>query len=241
MPYSDAASQTYYTGPIYTSGCSLLDETVFAEVNMLPAQLEPTPINIPTITETEPDIPMDTETQSDHLLRTLSKGKGKRPDPVTRGSLPTDVEDPKSPPPTEAVLSPVPPMNKLHAGHTPLFPGHFSPAMPKETSEPSTPTPEHEDVLTGPLTLPALPGDGAEDRIELRVLTAELEKVAMEQLEQQECKDDVPTSKAAENVIDKQASAVGSEDSDGVGSPSEVDGVILKKPKMNLGAPLGQV
>lgn len=229
----DTATQTTLSGPP-----SYLPPARFpADTTTPPAEKADMPSNksemlnqdIPEIAETNPETP------------TGSPGRRKRPDLVARISIPlADGEGHRSPPPTHAILSPLPPMNKLHAGHTPLFPGHFSPAQQKEKSEPSTPTPMQDIALSGPLVLPAQPGDGAEDRIELKVLDAELQKIAQEQ---EECKADVPASVVSVDsaCIDANPTSDG-ELAVATGSPGsiEVDGVILKKPKMNLGAPLGQ-
>jgi hypothetical protein len=95
-------------------------------------------------------------------------------------------------------------------------------------------TPELDPPLTGALQLPPQPGDGTEDRIELKALDAELEKIAKAQEEH----DPPPTVAHSRRDSRKDSS-------EGPGRPStddveELDGVLLKKPKMNLGAPLGQ-
>lgn len=137
-------------------------------------------------------------------------------------------------------MSPLPAANKLHAGHTPIFPRSLSPLHVQEESGP--PTPEQDEALEGPLTLPAQPGDGAEDRIELRVLDAELEKIAKEQGAVDEPIAGVCISPTSENGGQSNRKGLietrrrySAEDAE------VVDGVILKKPRMNLGAPLGQV
>ena len=123
-----------------------------------------------------------------HTSPTLLLRRKNRPAMVARISLPPihyDDEAPNSPPPTETVMSPLPAANKLHAGHTPIIPQALSPLpLPGDKSTgPSTPEPldELDEALTGPLTLPAQPTDGAADRIELKALDAELEKIAKSQ------------------------------------------------------------
>jgi hypothetical protein len=238
LPAVEATTQTTLAGPInppYIPPTQFPTDTTTPpaeKADMPSSKLGTLNQDIPAITETKPESPSG------------SPSKRKRPDLVARISIPpADLEGRKSPPPTHAVLSPLPAINKLHAGHTPLFPGHFSPAQEKEKSEPGTPTPVQDipDVaLTGPLTLPAQPGDGAADRIELKVLDAELEKIAQEQ---EECKSDVPASVSVDSAfVDANPTSDG-ESAESIGSPNsvEVDGVLLKKPRMNLGAPLGQV
>ena len=161
---------------------------------------------------------------------TLLLRRKNRPPLIARISLPPSeyTETPRSPPPTQAPMSPLPAANTLYAGHTPLFPRSLSPLHAQD--DPSGPsTPDQEEVLSGPLTLPALPGDGTEeDNIELRVLDARLEKLARRQSDPSDAEADLLSSqkpsvrRSSENV------------------PDEPDGVILKKPKMNFGQPLGQ-
>jgi hypothetical protein len=202
--------------------------------------------SIPTISKTT----VDKYTSPTLLLRRL-----KRPPMATRISMPSSTfdEDPVSPPPTEAILSPLPAANRLHAGHTPIIPRALSP-LPKDESDP--PSPVADEALSGPLFLPPQPGDGAEDTIPLTVLDAELEKLRIEQ-EQEEQQDtpalDQPPSESAtinpnepsppnENIAQRTRSRQDSMDSrrPSADDVEVVDGVLLKKPKMNLGAPLGQ-
>jgi hypothetical protein len=195
----------------------------------------------------EPQEPYNPATSNmnndDHTSPSLLLRRKNRPPLVARISLPeasdVDSENPRSPPPTEAVMSPLPAANKLHAGHTPIFPRSLSPLRAKESSGETTP--QQDTALEGPLTLPAQPGDGAEDRIELKVLDAELEKIAKEQ-------DIVEVPAAASSSIHGvgdggQRSRLISTDGrrrSSVEDVEVVDGVLLKKPKMNMGAPLGQ-
>ncbi|KAF2675743.1 hypothetical protein K458DRAFT_397657 [Lentithecium fluviatile CBS 122367] len=191
----------------------------------------------------------------------------KRPPMVARISMPAsefDTENPNSPPPTEAVLSPLPAANKLHAGHTPIIPRALSP-LPRDESDP--PTPVHDDALRGPLFLPPQPGDGAEDTIPLTVLDAELEKLRLNQEREEEHESalpqppdapapavdfqsqsqsdavaDDPPSPALNNALVQRSSRKNPSESRRASADEVevVDGVILKKPKMNMGAPLGQ-
>ena len=158
-------------------------------------------------------------------------------------------EDPRSPPPTEAVMSPLPANNRLYAGHTPIFPRALSP-LPQsdahgedhseahsethsETHSEGPASPGDDVGLTGPLTLPPQPGDGTADTFPLSALDQRLENIRQ----------------AQELVSDHSDSAADAEPAheDEAGPPSRrsskeevVDGVILKKPKMNMGKPLGQ-
>ncbi|KAF2197456.1 hypothetical protein GQ43DRAFT_403042 [Delitschia confertaspora ATCC 74209] len=237
MPYIDAASQTVLRG--------LVHHPSSAPAILLPTNTATPPEEYMESKHTEySGVPKIVETQPNCLSmsRTMSKRKN-RPDLVARISLPaSDMEDPRSPPPTQAVLSPLPPMNKLHAGHTPLMPIAMSPVQDIIHTGQSTPTPVQEEFLSGPLTLPLEPGDGAADTIKLKVLTAELEKIAREQ--EFGCEDIETKANGGANVEGSLIrSRKGSAESSDITSPGtiEVDGVILKKPVMNFGAPLGQV
>jgi hypothetical protein len=232
---------------------------------------------------------------------TLLLRRKTRPPMVARISMPEnkfqnisfDIENPASPPPTEAILSPLPAVNRLHAGHTPIIPRARSP-LPQEESDPPSPVADHP--LSGPLFLPPQPGDGAEDAIPLTVLDAELEKLRLEQEREEQEESDpaqpepMPTQAPTGNsgishlqpAIDSIDATQHNHPSHAVYNESEVhthssssstntrrtsdnsgetgrssgnsggtrrssrdevevvDGVRLKKPKMNLGAPLGQ-
>ncbi|PVH98395.1 hypothetical protein DM02DRAFT_630267 [Periconia macrospinosa] len=160
--------------------------------------------------------------------------KQSRPRLETRISMPEvtqyDLETPLSPPPTEIAMSPLPAANRLHAGHTPIIPRARSP-LP-DVSSPVTPDqdPDDDQGLTGPLTLPPRPGDGTEETIPLHVLDAQLERLRVEQ-----------ETNSAGHVLASPASV----DTTSPRSPTAhdieaVDGVLLKKPRINFGAPLGQ-
>lgn len=162
-----------------------------------------------------------------------------RPALVTRISLPgpttLDDENPRSPPPTEALMSPLPAANTLHAGHTPIIPRALSPLPP--SSGPSSPA---DEALAGPLTLPPQPGDGTEDTIPLHVLDAELEKLRLAQERSTSERSD--SAEPDESHEDDAAPPTARTARENRRSPTDevVDGVILKKPRMNMGAPLGQ-
>jgi hypothetical protein len=175
-----------------------------------------------------------------------------RPNLFSRISLPNSQLDDEvlpSPPPTQAILSPVPAANKLHAGHTPLFPGSMSPATSEEQQVEEAPpdeedqsaTPQQDKALQGPLILPTNPVDGADDHnIALDVLDDVLSKVAQEQERFSKLKHAPEPSTKQDTLEDGMPlSRKGSADSrrsDG----QTVDGVILKSPPLNFGAPLGQ-
>ncbi|KAK7189699.1 hypothetical protein PSPO01_04089 [Paraphaeosphaeria sporulosa] len=169
----------------------------------------------------------------------LSKRKT-RPSLVARISLPgpdsgLDNENPRSPPPTEALMSPLPAANTLHAGHTPIIPGALSP-LP--SSGPASPG---DAGLTGPLTLPPQPGDGAEDTIPLHVLDAELEKLRLAQERSASERSDSAEPEDETHEDDAAPPAAQTKENRRRSSAKDVvDGVLLKKPRMNMGAPLGQ-
>ncbi|KAH7117794.1 hypothetical protein B0J11DRAFT_92608 [Dendryphion nanum] len=182
--------------------------------------------------------------KSSDISPTQQLQRKKRPSFNARISLPSpnlDPEGPPSPPPTHMPQSPLPAANRLHAGHTPIVPRSRSPLreLEPERVESGHVTPEQDQALTGALTLPANPGDATDDRIEVKALDAELEKIAKER--QQE----TGTSPGDNPEHDGQNSRHDSADTGRRPSADEVeeiDGVILKKNcRLNMGAPLGQV
>ncbi|KAJ4356404.1 uncharacterized protein N0V89_004437 [Didymosphaeria variabile] len=145
-------------------------------------------------------------------------------------------ENPRSPPPTEAVMSPLPAANKLHAGHTPILPRALSPLPPSEG--PSSPG---EEYLSGPLTLPPQPGDGADDTISLHVLDQELEKLRIAQERSSSRSDSAEPEGEVRHEDDAMPLSRRTSKESRKTPPDEViDGVLLKKQRMNMGAPLGQ-
>ncbi|CAO2651597.1 Nn.00g041670.m01.CDS01 [Neocucurbitaria sp. VM-36] len=186
------------------------------------------------------------------VATTLLERRMNRPGLVARISLPSSEIDDEllaSPPPTQALLSPVPAANKLHAGHTPLIPRSLSPvqgddeqsAKAQPLAEERIATPEHDIGLTGPLILPTNPVDGAADHIALDALDDELEKIAREQDRFSKLRDaPEPTPKGTAEE-DLSLSRKGSSDSRISSNEVEVvDGVRLKSPPLNFGLPLGQ-
>ncbi|KAH7065974.1 hypothetical protein BKA63DRAFT_168371 [Paraphoma chrysanthemicola] len=114
---------------------------------------------------------------------------------VAHGSLPSfalNDDDPASPPPTHAILSPPPEANRRFAGHTPLFPptqdtqdpeDYFGAAAFEQAvhDDGDARTPDADEALQGALTLPANPVDGTAEHIELDALDKVLSKIARQQ------------------------------------------------------------
>ncbi|KAL6704202.1 hypothetical protein ACN47E_008459 [Coniothyrium glycines] len=193
------------------------------------------------------------------MATSLLERRQNRPNFNSRISLPAadvDKEIMPSPPPTRALLSPLPAANKLHAGHTPLLPGSLSPVMGDLQADEQVPpleddgstTPQQDTALHGPLILPPNPVDGAADHIALDVLDSVLNQVAREQERFSRLKD-APEASASQPIPPVHVSSPphdglslsrqGSADSRRSENQT-VDGVILKSPPLNFGAPLGQ-
>jgi len=142
-------------------------------------------------------------------------------DASTRLNAPmTVVERMMHSPPPPASLSPFLPMQTLYAGHTPAVP--YSPD-PKDWIGEDSP----EEFLSGPLTLPANPSVDSDDTFSVNVLASKLEDLA------KELKDSLAEPKEEENKPVKEAWRGGRYDA--------VDGVLLKKQRMNFSAPLGSM
>jgi hypothetical protein len=198
------------------------------------------------------------------------------PASTSASELEVTAEDPLSPPATRALLSPLPEANRRHAGHTPLIPRTPSPqpeaaadlpvrqAPEQQTTEDGTATPDADQALTGALTLPSNPVDGAEDRIPLSALDNMLAKISRQQADLRGDSDDEARrpsesqsnesrrpSEAESNERDPEdglrLSRVVSGDSSRKGSGSaasgaeDIDGIRLKTPPSNFGAPLGSL
>ncbi|KAF1970843.1 hypothetical protein BU23DRAFT_556546 [Bimuria novae-zelandiae CBS 107.79] len=190
-------------------------------------------------TQDAPVKPYQDDQLATNLRPSMLLKRKSRPPMIARISLPAlsiGNENPLSPPPTEAVMSPLPAANKLHAGHTPIIPRAMSPLPPSEG--PASPG---DEGLSGPLTLPPQPGDGTEETIPLHVLAQELEKLALQQerttLRSGDSEPEPDHEDDAAPLSRKASRGSQRNPSDTV---EVVDGVILKKPKMNMGAPLGQ-
>jgi hypothetical protein len=109
-------------------------------------------------------------------------------------------------------------------------------------------SPDVDTALTGALTLPANPVDGAEDSIQLDALDHVLGKIAKQQAILRGEFDDEPESKthSQADAVDAtddglSLSRKGSADSRRSTATEEYDGVILKSPPSNFGAPLGSL
>ena len=109
---------------------------------------------------------------------------------------------------------------------------------PEWDQEPMVSAPEldqddDERALQGPLTLPTVPGDGDDDQMGLQMLNLRLAKVASERSQGYD-------SHGGARWNGREALSAPAE---GKGPSDEwlVDGIRLKKTRMNLGAPLGQL
>jgi hypothetical protein len=235
-PYVDAGTQTIIAGlannpsPVPTILTHHSDATTPPDEMPLKAELQ-LPAN-----------PFDMEVSHKASPALLLRRKN-RPAMVARISMPPSEfvdEGPLSPPPTRGLMSPLPAANTLHAGHTPIFPRSRSPLRTLDSPDESgQSSPQQDDGLSGPLTLPALPGDGSNDRIELAVLDAELEKIAHARERESRRQSEVNNPDPIGQVSSVEKSTTSTRRS----SENEievVDGVILKKAKWNMGAPLGQ-
>ena len=160
-----------------------------------------------------------------------------RPPLLVRNSEPLsefDAQAPHSPPPTKLAMSPLPPANLLHAGHTPIIPRARSPEGAREQHTGSS-SPGHDEGLQGPLTLPARPGDGSAENIDVQILHEELAKIAEAQKLLSPASPPTLTGAGEGQADSPELRRHSSTD-----EVEAVDGVILKKPRMNMGAPLGQ-
>lgn len=236
--YVDSSTQTIWAG--LAKRASIRPEILFTAPDTTTPPDE-------IITEKGQTLDNMSATTSAHVAPTLLERRKDRPGLVARISLPSSEIDDEvlpSPPPTQALLSPVPAANKLHAGHTPLIPRALSPVPGDEEEQPvreeRVATPEYDQGLTGPLILPTNPVDGAEDHIALDVLDDELEKVAKEQDRFSKLRD-APEPTPVETTDDgRSLSRKISTDSHKSEDVEVVDGVRLKSPPLNFGMPLGQ-
>ena len=139
-------------------------------------------------------------------------------DATTRQSASMAAERVTDSPPPPAALSPFLPMQTLYAGHTPPVP--YSPSPEVWVGEDSP-----EEFLSGPLTLPADPGVESDDTFSVSVLASKLEDLARELKGSPE--------EPKENKVQTVEEVWRGEGFD------DVDGVLLKKQRMNFGRPLG--
>lgn len=249
MPYCDAETQTVWAG---LTKMDVRPDILFTapDTTTPPAEMIATqkPLSLDNMI-TAPQL--GTLDPNGSSFKTLLERRTNRPGIPTRISLPDSELDDEifpSPPPSHALLSPLPEANKRYAGHTPLIPRSFSPVqdeMPEPAQQPVVEeplyAPDDDESLSGPLMLPTNPVDGASDHIALDVLDDVLEKVAKDQERFSKLKDAPEPAPVAKNVegdlpLSRKTSA------DSRKSTAEVvDGVKLKTPPLNFGVPIGQV
>ena len=193
-----------------------------------------------------------------NLSPTLLARRQNRPTHIAMPPAEFNEQSPFSPPPTHALLSPLPKANRRDAGHTPLIPRSLSPAS--ETHEedlvkegpaerPSAPdndtvaTPDEDQGLSGALTLPANPVDGAEEHFGLDELDHVLSKIAKQQATLRGDVDDEvkKPSPLAEPLSSDDGMPLSRKASADSRKSEVVDGVTLKTPPSNFGAPMGQL
>ncbi|RMZ67881.1 MFS general substrate transporter [Pyrenophora seminiperda CCB06] len=268
MPYCDAETQTVWAGltkmDVRPDILFTIPDTTTPPAEMIAAQK---PLSIDNIVTAAQLGTLDPNSSS---FKTLLERRQNRPPIPTRISLPNSELDDEvfpSPPPSHALLSPVPAANKRYAGHTPLVPRSPSPPqdempepMEQQAVEDPLPVPLEDQPLIGPLMLPTNPVDGASDHIALDVLDDVLEKIAQDQERFSKLKDapepapePAPVAKHVEDdlPLNRKASAdlrrlssnspKPSADSRKSSTAEVVDGVKLKTPPLNFGAPIGQV
>lgn len=253
MVYADAGTQTIWAG--LTRGDIVRPEFLYTA----PENTTTPPDEMLTQKPQSPDM-LHTMTRRQQHTPTASKGPSLLERRNNRGllggiALPTeDLNDevPASPPPTHALLSPLPAANRLYAGHTPLVPGSQSPAQDDElpasdeliVEDDRVAPPQDDPSLKGPLSLPTNPVDGATDgHIILHNLDEELEKIVRDQERFGKLKDaPEPSPKPAPDHTEDEVplSRKGSADSR-TSNVEYVNGIPMKSPPLNFGAPLGQL
>ena len=264
MPYCDAETQTVWAG---LTKMDVRPDILFTapDTTTPPAEMIAThkPLSLDNIVSAAQLGSLDS---SSSPFKTLLERRHNRPGIPTRISLPNSELDDEvfpSPPPSHALMSPLPEANKRYAGHTPLIPRSFSPVqedMPELAHQQATEEPLHvptdDQPLIGPLMLPTNPVDGADDHIALDVLDDVLEQVAKDQERFSRLKDAPEPVPVAKNIeedlpLSRKASAdsrrssnnspKSSTDSRKSSAAEFVDGVRLKTPPLNFGMPIGQV
>jgi hypothetical protein len=254
MPYADASTQTTWAG---LTRMDVRPDILFTAPDTTTPPAEMITEKSQGLDNIIAAVQLGTLDPNSTAFRSLLERRPNRPNLPTRISLPKangfDDEIMPSPPPTHALLSPLPEANKRHAGHTPLIPRALSPVQDEEQSaqdapdgaEDQTTTPKHDQSLKGPLMLPTNPIDGASDHIALDVLDDVLEKVARDQDRFSKLKDAPEPAGASASTDgaedDLSLSRKASSDSRKSSAAEVVDGVILKSPPLNFGAPYGQV
>jgi hypothetical protein len=256
--YVDKGSQTIWAG---LTQQSVRPEILFSppkDTSTPPAEMitekSQFPNNIPSITESHYD------GQNKSMLTLLERRKN-HPGLVSKIPLPAsefDNDVPLSPPPTHALLSPLPEANRRDAGHTPLVPRALSPdgseaheeqavkaqfGKEQPRKEDRSATPDADQGLKGPLTLPSNPLDGAQDNFGIQELDQVLSKIAKQQAILRGDFDDEPkpTSTAVVDPdMDEETILQRRRERSARGSRT-VDGVALKSPPSNFGAPMGSL
>lgn len=182
-------------------------ESIAEDENAKPLSLKrdnaPQSIDLPSVpTITAEDVQNHGADDEETIISSLDELSVTVGDPVTDRPTPgftpgvIHLENPHKPPATAAVLSPLPPANVKHAGHTPprTLRGNFSPVISNMSDGASevgeTPTranthlntfltsrtaAESDDIpLKGPLNMPELPNALDETNFTIEALTARL-------------------------------------------------------------------
>jgi hypothetical protein len=246
-PYSDAGTQTKWAG-------LMQQETVRPDTLLSP----------PLDTTTPPDEMITGKPQFVYGVPTIGEPQHHSPTSTTRGPPPLSLlerrlnragldphislpdaslpaselndEVPMSPPTTRALIPRA------------LSPEPEAAVIPEPEPAPEkAATPDLDEALTGALTLPANPVDGTAEHIELNALDQVLSKIAKQQATLRgefDDDDEPPKAEHVESTADDDGlrlSRKGSAESHKSGATEEYDGVILKSPPSNFGAPLGSL
>ncbi|KAH7374347.1 hypothetical protein BKA66DRAFT_468305 [Pyrenochaeta sp. MPI-SDFR-AT-0127] len=252
--YVDASTQTLWAGlakrpSVRPDILFTVPDTTTPPDEMI-TQKPQTLAHLPSVVQPLPYSPNAPMTSTSDTL-TLAERRKSRPGLIARISLPSSELDDEvlpSPPPTHALLSPLPEANKRHAGHTPLIPRALSPVQGAEEQpiqqnpvhEERSATPDLDRALTGPLVLPTNPVDGADDLIALDALDDELSKIAREQERFSKLRDAPEPMQSVPTTDGLPLSRKGSAESHKSEDVEVVDGVRLKSPPLNFGVPFGQ-
>lgn len=254
--YVDKGSQTIWAG---LTRQSIRPEILYSppkDTSTPPAEMvtekSQFPNGIPSITESHYD-------GQNKPMSTLLERRKNHPGLISKIPLPaSEFSDdvPLSPPPTHALLSPLPEANRRDAGHTPLIPRALSPSdsevQEERESQPGhkqrtegdrSATPDADRGLKGPLTLPSNPLNGAPDNFGIQELDQVLNKIAKQQATLRGGFGDEPkksSSAVADPEMDEETVLQRRRERSARGSGT-VDGVSLKSPPSNFGAPMGSL
>ncbi|KAH7067820.1 hypothetical protein FB567DRAFT_256365 [Paraphoma chrysanthemicola] len=213
--YKDSASQTIWQGLTQRDDVRLVistphdtntppGETVTDKLQLdhlnsspEPAEDNASPTTSAQTSERQPSVTEESQPQQiqPSQMESEEENHATRLIDIAHGSLPSfalNDDDPASPPPTHAILSPPPEANRRFAGHTPLFPptqdaqdpeDYFGAAAFEQAvhDDGDARTPDADEALQGALTLPANPIDGTAEHIELDALDKVLGKIARQQ------------------------------------------------------------